>query len=362
MGMLSARLTTLALAVALTSSAATGTLGCKKLLKGKSGTDAGPSSTGSTTASTTTPQDDADEQMQEKLAAYIACLNTLSAPVHSTRSRYFSWVNPKTGPTGSERNVLGLYDLPKDSAQKCSASLTKAQAMLPKDAKLEAAGNEFAKTVMELDTLIDEVFTYYENRNFKDDKFAKGKAMHPRLMSAFSAFSKADKTMHATLDAVTKPLSQRTLARIEREEGKKFRYHRKHVLLSARELIEAGDPVGEDDDVDFALYAASFGELDKAVTELQLYGAAHKSDLDAKSNPAWPLATVNFDQFDRSVEIYRKKAREYLRCLRDAPARAKSASGKIDLEKMGACPDGRPRDVLARYNDFITTSNAHPFP
>lgn len=361
MGMLTARLGTVALAVTLTFGAATGTLGCKKLLQGlkKGGADAGKATT---TTAASTPQDDADEQMQDKLDAYIICLNTLSSPVHRTRSRYFSWVNPKTGPTGNERNVFGLFDLPKDSAQKCTAGLAKAKLMAPNDTKLEAAGDEFAKTVMELDTLIDEVFTYYENKNFKDDKFAKGKAMHPRLMTAFAAFSKADTGLHSTLDGITKPLAQRALARIEREEGRKFRYHRKHVLLAARELVEAGDPVGEDDDVDFALYTASFNELDTALTELQLFGAIHKSELDAKTNPAWPLAKSNFDQFDRSAEAYRKKAREYLRCLRDAPAKAKSASGKVDPEKMGSCPDGRPRDVVTKYNEFIRTSNDHQFP
>jgi hypothetical protein len=359
MGMLTARVGTVAVAGALALCAATGTLGCKKLFKGKGGVDAGKATT---TTSASTPQDDADEQMQDKLDAYIICLNTLSSPVHSTRSRYFSWVNPKTGPTGNERVVLGLFDLPKDSAQKCTAGLAKAKTLPPKDAKLEAAGDEFARTVMELDTLIDEVFTYYENKNFKDDKFAKGKAMHPRLMAAFSAFSKADTGLHSTLDGITKPLAQRALARIEREEGKKFRYHRKHVLLSARELVEAGDPVGEDDDIDFGLYNASFNELDKALTELQLYGAIHKNELDAQTNPAWPLAKSNFDQFDRAAETYRKKAREYLRCLRDAPAKAKTPAGKVDPDKIGACPDGRPRDVVARYNEFIRTSNDHQFP
>lgn len=359
MGMLTARMGTVAVALVLTLGAATGTLGCKKLLKGKAGADAGKATTTSTANS---PQDDADEQMQDKLDAYIICLNTLSSPVHSTRSRYFSWVNPKTGPTGNERVVLGLFDLPKDSAQKCTAGLAKAKALPPKDAKLEAAGDEFAKTVMELDTLIDEVFTYYENKNFKDDKFAKGKAMHPRLMAAFSAFSKADTGLHSTLDGITKPLAQRALARIEREEGKKFRYHRKHVLLTARELVEAGDPVGEDDDIDFGLYSASFNELDKALTELQLFGAVHKNELDAQTNPAWPLAKSHFDQFDRAAEAYRKKSREYMRCLRDAPAKAKSASGKVDPDKMGPCPDGRPRDVVQKYNEFIRTSNENQFP
>ena len=356
---MSGRLGTLALVGALTLSAMTGTLGCKKLLKGKnSAKDAGAT----TTTSGNSPQDDLDEQMQEKLDAYIICLNTLSSPVHATRSRYFSWVNPKTGPTGQERNVFGLFDLPADAPQKCTSGLAKSKLLPPRDAKLEAAGDEFAKTVTELDALIKEVFTYYENKNFKDDKFAKGKAVHPRLMTAFTNFSKADNGLHATLDGITKPLAQRALARIEREDGRKFRYHRKHVLLSARELVEAGDPVGEDDNVDFALYNASFGEFDKALTELQGFGLLHKNDLDAQTNPAWPLAKSNFDQFGRAAEDFRKKSREYLRCLRDAPAKAKTPNGKVDPDKMGPCNDGRPRDVVQKYNDFIHTSNDHQFP
>jgi len=357
--MLSARLGTLAIACALTVGAATGTLGCKKLLKGKKGSaDAGKA----VTTSTNTPQDDVDEQMLDKLDAYIICLNTLSSPVHATRARYFSWVDPKKGVTGNERVVLGLLDLPKDSAQKCTAGLAKARTMPPKDAKLEAAGDDFAKTVSELDTLIDEVFTYYENKNFKDDKFAKGKAIHPRLMAAFSNFSKADNNMHATLDGITKPLSQRTLGRIEREEGKKFRYHRKATLIAARELVEAGDPVGEDDNIDFALYNASFTEYDKALTALQGFGLLHKSDLDARTTPSWPMAGSNFDSFSRSAEDYRKKAKEYLRCLRDAPAKAKTPNGKVDPDKLPPCPDGRPRDVVQKYNEFIRNSNDHQFP
>ncbi len=356
------RLGTFALLGTLALGAASGTLGCKKLLKGrKASSTATPSATPSV-ANANTPQDDADEAMQEKIDGYILCLNTLSAPVHATRSRYFSWVNPKTGPTGKERVVLGLFDLPNDKVSKCTQGVARSNALPPKEPKIEAAGNEFARTVAELDAIVDEVFTYYETKGFQSDRFAKGKAVHPRLIAAFNAFSRADSNLHSTLDGITKPLSQRSLARIEREEGKKFRFHRKHVLLTARELVEAGDPVGDDDNIDFALYNASFGELDSALNDLQAFGLLHKNELDAKTNPTWPVAKSNFDQFNRAAEEYRKKAREFLRCLRDAPAKARTPSGKVDPDKMGPCNDGRPRDVVQKYNEFIRTSNDHQFP
>lgn len=340
---------------------ASGTLGCKKLLSKK---DAGAGSTsGGTTSSGGSPQDDADEQLLVKLDAYIDCLNSLSSQAHFARSRYLSWIkDPKVGPTGKEIFVAVIQEIPHNDTEECSAGVQKANALPPKDPKLEQAGDEFAKAVVKLDALVDDAHSYYDKKNYKDDKFAKGKALHPQLMAAFTDFGKADGNLHRTVDGITKPLSKRTLERIEKEEGKKFRYHRKATLIAARELVEAGDPVGEDDDVDFALFGAAFNELDKAVTELESYGLLHKKELDLQSNPAWPLAGAHFDAFVRAVNDYRKKAREYNRCLRDAPPRAKAPSGKIDIDKLPPCPDGRPRDVVSKYNEFIRTSNANQFP
>ena len=48
-----------------------------------------------------------------------------------------------------------------------------------------------------------EMDTYYELRLYKDDKWGKGKAMHPRLMAAWDRFSKADTGLHDTLDGIT---------------------------------------------------------------------------------------------------------------------------------------------------------------
>jgi hypothetical protein len=317
-----------------------------------------PEPTSKSAASTS--QDAVDEQIQDKLDPYITCLNTLSSPVHASRARYRSWV-PSAGPTGQERTIYGLYDIRNEVLTTCTAGLAKAKALPPSDPKLESAGEVFAKAVTDLDALIDEVYTYYENKSYQDDEFAKGKAIHPQLMAAFDAFSKADNDLHVTLDAITKPLAQRALGRLERKEGKKFAYHRKHVLLTGRELVEAGDPVGEEAFVDGALYSASFSAYDAALTELQGYGAVHENELDVKSNPAWPMAKPNLAEFTRAAEAYRNVSREYLRCLRDAPAKAKTPSGKIDPDKLPPCPDGRPRDVVRKYNEFIRASNDHQF-
>lgn len=339
-----------------------GTTGCKKLLAGlKKNKDAG------TTASAggVTAQDDADELLQEKLDEYIKCLNSLGSSIHQSRARYYTYI-PRTGPTGRE-GYADLYRLPAGATANCTAGVARAKPMPPSDPKLESAGEEYAAAATEIDKLIIEADRYYENKDFRDDKWAKGKLMHPRLVAAWARFSKADKELHDTLDGITKPLAQRTLARIEREEGKKFRWHRKNVLITSREMVEASDPVGEDDDIDFNLYGAAYTSFEKALDELEAFGGAHKSELsNQKLAPSWPMAGSNYDQFVKESNDFKKSAKEYWRCLRDAPAKAKTPSGKIDPDKLGNC-NGTPAwktgdEVVKQYNEFIRTSNSHPFP
>ena len=338
--------------------------GCKSLLKKKfgAGADAGVTTTG---AAPLEGQDLADEQIQDKLDEYIKCLNSLSSPIHQSRHRYFTYV-PRTGPTGKE-TMADIYKLPVGATANCSAGITRSKAMPPSEPKLEEAGSEFSLAAIEIDRLMTEMDTYYDLRLFKDDKWAKGKAMHPRLMAAWSRFSTADKNLHDTLDGITKPLAQRVLGRLEREDGKRFRYSRKKVLITARELVEASDPIGEDDDIDGSLYIAAYTEFEKALDELTAYGQLHKAELDDKTNPSWPMSKSNYERFTKEAGDFKKAAKEFWRCLQDAPAKAKTPSGKIDMDKLGNCSNGVASwktgdEVIKQYNEFIRTSNAHQFP
>ncbi|HVH47571.1 MAG TPA: DUF3829 domain-containing protein [Labilithrix sp.] len=335
------------------------TSGCKSLLKKKSGADAGAA-----TSAPLASQDLADEQLQEKLDEYIKCLNTLSSSIHQSRQRYLTFV-PRSGPTGRE-TTADLYRLTPGASPSCSAGISRSKTMPPSDSKLESAGTEFALAAADIDRLMTEMDTYYELRLFRDDKWAKGKATHPRLMAAWERFSKADKGLHDTLDGITKPLAQRTLGRIEREDGKKFRYNRKKVLITARDLVESSDPIGDDDDIDSSLYTAAYTDFEKSLDDLSAYGSMHKAELAKASNPAFPLSDSNYTQFVKEAGDFKKAAKDFWRCLQDAPAKAKTPSGKIDMGKVGSC-GGAPawkaeEEVIKQYNEFIRTSNAHQFP
>jgi hypothetical protein len=117
----------------------------------------------------------------EKINAYVGCINRLSARSYQSRSRYFSWA-AKRGPTGKERIIYGTYTIYDTSD--CRKNVEMANGLEPHDAALEAAASAYAAAVGALEPLLKEADDYYSQQDYKDDKMAKGKALHPRLVAA----------------------------------------------------------------------------------------------------------------------------------------------------------------------------------
>src|ERR1700754_1266622 len=125
----------------------------------------------------------------EKINAYVGCINRLSSRSYDSRKRYFSWVNARTGPTGKERIVYGVYTI-YDTAD-CRDEVAKANAIAPHDAPTEAAASAFVVAVTALEPLLKDADDYYTQQDYKDDKMAKGKALHSKLVAAWDAFDAA---------------------------------------------------------------------------------------------------------------------------------------------------------------------------
>ena len=120
-----------------------------------------------------------------------------------------------------------------------------------------------------------------------------------------------------------------------------------------------GHPLPSTPDID-ALY-------EKALDELTGYGQLHRAELAAATNPSFPMSESNYNQFVKEAGDFKRAAKEFWRCLQDAPAKAKTPSGKIDMDKLGNCSNGVASwktgdEVIKQYNEFIRTSNAHQFP
>ena len=45
-------------------------------------------------------------------------------------------------------------------------------------------------------------YDYYNQEDYKDDKMAKGRALHPRLIAAWNAFASADKALRTGVETI----------------------------------------------------------------------------------------------------------------------------------------------------------------
>jgi hypothetical protein len=191
-------------------------------------------------AAAQTPQ---TPSLTEKINAYVGCINRLSERSHESRKRYFTWVG-KNGPTGKERIIYGTYTIYDTSD--CRKNVEKANALEPRDQELEAAASAYVDAVTKLEPLLKEADDYYDQENYKDDRMAKGKALHPRLVAAWDAFATADKVLRNGVEAVNDRRAEEKLAEIERNDGRKSRYYVQAVMIHAKRLLRANDTAKPD--------------------------------------------------------------------------------------------------------------------
>ena len=97
-----------------------------------------------------------------------------------------------------------------------------------------------------LEPLLKEADDYYTQENYKDDKMAKGRALHPRLVAAWDAFASADKALRGGVEAINDKRAVEKLAAIEASEGRKARYHVEALMIQAKRVLRAQDTAKPD--------------------------------------------------------------------------------------------------------------------
>jgi hypothetical protein len=275
--------------------------------------------------------------LTQKLNAYIGCINRLSERSYSSRERYFSWADKK-GPTGKERIIYGLYTI-YDTAP-CKREVEKANALEPRDAALETAASNYAEAVGVLEGLLKDADDYYTQKNYMDDKMAKGRAMHPRLVAAWDAFAQADRTLRTGIDELQDIMAAQRIAEIERTEGIKDRYHIEAVMLSAKRLMRA--------------QTASTQDIKAIIKALDDYEAILKStDTYAGENKGSKVGSM----FISSAKSFLTTAKQLMRRVRDKVPY--SQGDKMILNTGGGAwmVEGSPARLTRDYNELIGSYN-----
>ena len=280
---------------------------------------------------TTTHAQKPDADMQAGIAktnAYIELMNrTLRA--QESWNRYTSWVNVKTGPTGKERIVYGLYSLydVRELIEKARA----AAAQPPTYPALDETVKRYIAAYEVLAPVITEADGYYERKDYMSDKMAGGKALHAKLAPAAQTFLAERKALERDMEAVKSDLDRRQLAAIEQSEGRKARWHVRNVMIEAKVMIDL-----------LPSNAATVVDLPAFDKALDRYAAA------VKEFDAYSAATPNsFFVFESSPRNLLGKLREF---------RQKVGRTKGDARKAGVGHD--LTWLINDYNMMVSTSQS----
>ena len=273
-----------------------------------------------------------------KLQAYIECTNRLSGRAYESRSRYFSWVG-KPGPTGKELNIYGTYTI-YDTAD-CAKGVEAANAIEPHDADIESAGTAYVKAVTTLEPLLKEADDYYDQQNYKDDKMAKGKALHPRLIAAWSGFEAADEKLRMSIDTLSDFVAADELAAIEKKEGRSGRYHIRALMMKAKILVRA-ENAGKNQNL--AKITEALADYEAIVKATDQYATEHKDQKVGSS-------------FVGSAKSYLITAKNLMRRIRDKVPF--DAGEKMILSSPGGAwmVEGSPARLTRDYNELVDSFN-----
>ena len=270
-----------------------------------------------------------------KLNAYVGCINRLSERSFSSRSRYFSWVNAKTGPTGKERIIYGTYTIYDTSG--CRKDVEKANMLEPRDAALESAASAYAEAVGKLEPLLKEADDYYQAEDYKDDKMAKGKALHPRLVAAWDAFAAADKDLRANVEAINDKRALEKLASIEQSDGKKARYHVEALMIQAKRVLRAQNAAKPD-----------LAEITTAIAE---YETTLKSAESLTEGPKIGSMYIS------NAKSFLVTAKQLMRRIRDKVPYSSGDRMMLGNAGSGWMVEGSPPRLLRDYNQLILAYN-----
>src|SRR5262245_41935467 len=125
----------------------------------------------------------------------------------------------------------------------CFEKIAQAAKAAPKLPDVEAAAAGYEAALKKLEPLLVAANRYYTQKDWKDDHFAKGEEMHTQLVAAYDGFSDARGKLHDVIDKHNDEMLARSLARIEKAEGKSLHYYSRRVMNDGNALIDlAMDP------------------------------------------------------------------------------------------------------------------------
>ncbi len=297
-----------------------------------------------------------DEKLSNKLGLYIQCTNRASSRIRDSWQRYDERVKEDGTPRRKGTKPF-LYKIDTELTP-CEEAVTKGattEPPLPEIEKAMASYLEHAKAFAATTVALD---TYYEQENYEDDAWAKGKELAPGFAASFAAWSKADEELDALIEARKDVVDRNVLGLVEQRKGKNIEWHSRNYLLDAKAFVRCATAEGVAEaapakgkaakgkaakgkaakpEPEAAPKAEALG-CEASFAALELAGTEFRSFYDA--NKAAAEAVFWMSSFQSSVADYLSEAKKVQRAL---------AKGGVTPEQLNA--------LIEEYNSLISDSN-----
>ena len=282
-------------------------------------------------------QDDvSDNGLTEKSNLYIQkCFNNYSNRLTDSYRRYASWIkNIESGPTGKESIVYGLYSLNGDGKD-CFDAIEKAKQMEPNLPDTEAVADEYADALKESIAQINGIYAYYDQDDYKDDNFERGKKAHPALLKSFRNFEAVNKKFGVEVDKLEDQVAQEQMAKLENDPARKFDYL----------LVKSGVKSKK-----IAMLAQRTEFADIKADELQTL----IDDFDQNTNELKTAASNKSmaSSYTSACDGFLKASKELMRRVRDKKPFSETERMQMGMN-AGWMVEGSPDKVIHEYNDLV---------
>ena len=275
--------------------------------------------------------------LDEKTQLYITkCFNPYANSVMSSYQRYTSWLkDPEKGPTGKESVVYGLYEI-HGNGDDCASAIREANEMEPDLPEAEQAADEYVKALKDAIGQVNEIYEYYDQGDYKDDNFQKGKNAHAGLLQAFKNFEAADKKFGSELDDLEDKVSQARLDEIRDDPDRRFEYTVIDFNMKAKKVSS---------------YVQRTKFTDMTADQLQQMTDELEPALNAMKD-AGKDKNAMASMYFRSADEFFKDSKELMRRIRDHKPFGPGERELIGTQG-GWMVEGSPDKVIHSYNELI---------
>lgn len=279
-----------------------------------------------------------EEIIAQKMETYIRCFNAVDGSVYRSIERYASWLQDvKQGPTGQENIVYGIYSLFTENIIPCNRDIEIVAKLQPPFEPIDSAAVTYIHSVVSIARVINPLSKYYEQQDYKDDAFQKGKTEHVKLLSEWETFSAASVAYRAAIEDVNDVAQLTRLEELKKTAEQSFEYHSLSIMVNAKKLNK---------------------EIQKdkfSVEEAMKVVAVIQTSIDVAKKQV--VAGMDTSEFISAAENYQLAAKQLIRRIRDHEDFNEGDKMMLQSALSASMVDGSFSKVMKSYNDMVANYN-----